>query len=332
MRNQIVGFKPTVGLTSRAGVIPESENQDSVGTFGRTVRDAVLALDAIYGPDELDARTMDQQGPKGGFEKLLSKKDVLRGANFGLPRQSFLDKTDDETRDVLLNVVRLLESSGAKVWDTEISNHKQIVSPTGWDWDFDAKPRSDGTKMSEYTYIKVDFFNNINDYLKKLKVSPMRSLEHIVNYNKLYSGSEGGFPQSHPAFYSGQDGLEAALATGGRKDDIYEEALSSRQSSARQGIDEALHNRQLNGLLVPLEPGQSYQIAAQAGYPMITLPVGVHADSGMGIGLGIMHTAWRDDELVRFGSAIEDLLSSTQFKRTLPTWRGARERNLPIPL
>jgi amidase len=56
-RNAVVRIKPTFGLTSRAGVVPESEHQDSVGVFGRTVRDAVYALDAIRGVDELNNYT-----------------------------------------------------------------------------------------------------------------------------------------------------------------------------------------------------------------------------------------------------------------------------------
>ncbi|XP_044723847.1 amidase domain-containing protein [Hirsutella rhossiliensis] len=332
MRNQIVGFKPTVGLTSRAGVIPESEHQDSVGTFGRTVRDAVLALVAIYGSDKLDPYTELQSTlhiPEKSFEKLLSTKEILKEAKFGIPWQSFWRLTDPETRDVLLIVINLLKTCGAEIYNmTEIKAHESIISPEGWDWDFNGT----SDKGSEYSVVKVDFYNNINQYLDRLLYSPMRSLRDIVEYNRRYSGSEGGFPNAHPAFPSGQDGLEAALATGGIQDAAYNDALNFRQGSARDGIDAALQHegKQLNGLLVPLEPGQSYKIAAQAGSPMITLPAGVHKESGMGIGLGIMQAAWKDDELVRWGSAIEDMMSCTQRRRTLPTWRGAQERNLPM--
>lgn len=300
------------------------------------MRDAVLALDAIYGVDELDPRTKKQKDYaelQGGLERHLSKSEILKGAGFGIPN-CLWKSTDEETRSVLDKVLNLLKESGANLYRTEIKNHEMLVSLTGWDWDFDPSTKDNGTKQSEYTYIKVDFYNNINNYLRKLKFSPMGSLKDIINYNKLYSGSEGGFPQLHPAFYSGQDGLDASLATQGMKDTNYKQALEFRQRLTREGIDTALVHKetQLNGLLVPLEPGQRYQVAAQAGYPMITLPAGIHRDSGMGIGLEIMQTAWRDDELVRWGSAIEDLMWCTQWKRTLPTWRGARERNLSVPL
>jgi amidase len=70
--------------------------------------------------------------------------------------------------------------------------------------------------------------------------------------------------------------------------------------------------------------GQTYQIAAQAGYPMITLPAGVHLSTGMPFGIAIMQTAWGEAELVKWASAIEDLqlTSGVPYKRTLPKWHG----------
>ena len=67
---------------------------------------------------------------------------------------------------------------------------------------------------------------------------------------------------------------------------------------------------------------------------MLTLPAGVHADSGMPYGLALMQTAWHEDELVRYGSAIEDLIkvygTSSGLGRTMPEWRGLYERNIPV--
>ena len=86
-RNAIVGIKPTVGLTSRSGVIPECTHQDTVGTFGKTVRDAVYALDAIYGVDSRDNYTSAQVGktPQGGYVPYLSTASSLKGAKCGIP-------------------------------------------------------------------------------------------------------------------------------------------------------------------------------------------------------------------------------------------------------
>ncbi|KAI8932609.1 hypothetical protein NX059_010108 [Plenodomus lindquistii] len=337
-RNALVGIKPTVGLTSRAGVIPESIHQDTVGSFGRTVRDAAYALDAIYGTDPRDNYTLAQKGrtPAGGYIPFLSNRYALQNATFGLPWHSFWVYADEEQQSVLLSIIHMIETAGGTVLNnTELPNYRTIVSPNGWNWDY-------GTTRgypneSEYTVVKVDFYNNIAAYLSELENTNIKSLEDIVTYNYANDGSEGGnpWPRGIPAFYSGQDGFLASLETKGNMDQTYYQALSFTQRSAREeGIDAALINngRRLDALLVPPDVGQTYQIAAQAGYPMVTLPAGVHADTGMPFGLALMGTAWSEGSLLKWASAIEDLqLSSAGApKRTLPKWHGYLEKNIPV--
>lgn len=335
MRNAIVGFKPTVGLTSRAGVVPESEHQDSVGAFGRTVRDAVVVLDAIYGVDGRDNYTEAQKGktPKEGYVQFLTGKKALKGASFGLPWQSFWVKADPEQLRALVAVLEILEGHGATILNnTEITDWETIVSPDYWNWDL-------GTARgypneSEYTVVKVDFYNNIKSYLSELKNTNIRSLEDIVQYNYDNDGTEGGnpWPLGNPAFYSGQDGFLASLETKGIEDETYWQALGFTQGKTRKGIDDALtyRGKKLNGLLVPPDVGQAYQIAAQAGYPVVTVPVGTHSASGMGFGLAVMQTAWGEGELVKWASAIEDALKGTGYGRTRPKWYGYLQRNIPV--
>ncbi|KAK1516624.1 amidase [Colletotrichum paranaense] len=338
-RNAIVGFKPTVGLTSRAGVIPESEHQDSVGTFGRTVRDAVYAFDAIYGIDERDNYTLAQEGrtPEGGYTQFLSTKEILKGATFGLPWNSFWALADDEQRESLEQLLKLITSAGATIINnTEITDYETIVSPDGWDWDY-------GTSRgypneSEYTVVKVDFYNNINTYLSELENTDIKTFEDIIAFNYDNDGTEGGhpWPLGTAAFYSGQDGFLASLESKGIKDETYLQAVEFSQQSTRSGINDALtssNGTKLAGLLVPPDVGQTYQIAAQAGYPMITLPAGVRSSTGMGFGLAIMQTAYGEAELVKWGSAIEDLQLTTEgnpYKRTLPNWYEYLTRNVPV--
>lgn len=338
-RNAVVGIKPTVALTSRAGVIPESEHQDSVGTFGRTVRDAVYALDAIFGIDERDNYTLAQQSPDAGFVGFLSNKTALQGATFGIPWESFWVYADAEQQETLVSLVQLIEDAGATVVNsTEILNFELLVSPDGWDWDYGSTRGY--PNESEYTVVATDFYRNIRTYLSELENTNIRSLEDIVAFNLANDGTEGGnpWPLGIPAFYSGQDGFLASLETGGNYTEEYFQALSFTQGKTRDGIDSALglldpNTPTLNGLLVPPDVGQTYQIAAQAGYPMITLPAGVHAETGMPYGLAIMQTAWREDELVKYGSAIEDLQLTTEgnrIKRTRPSWYGYLEPVIPV--
>ncbi|KAF4449595.1 hypothetical protein F53441_7162 [Fusarium austroafricanum] len=339
-RNALVGFKPTVGLTSRAGVIPESEHQDSVGTFARNVKDATLVMDAIYGVDKRDNYTSAQKSktPKGGYAQFLTNKEALKGATFGLPWKSFWALADEDMQSQLLELVKLIEDAGATIINgTEITNYETLVSPTGWNWDY-------GTARgfpneSEYTYIKVDFYRNIETYLSEVSNTKVRNLKDIVEFNKKYDGVEGGYPYKNgkgiPAFASGQDGFLASLKTKGEQDETYWQALEFCQTSCRKGINDALTHKgkKLSGLLVPPQVAQAPQIAAQAGYPVITIPGGYAKDSGMPFGLAIMQTAWAEAELVKWASAIEDLQRSTDApsKRRLPKWLGYLERNVPVP-
>jgi amidase len=337
-RNAIIGIKPTVGLTSRAGVIPESMHQDTVGTFGRTLRDAAYSFDAIYGVDHRDNYTLAQAGktPEGGYMGYLVDRSALRNATFGLPWKSFWVHTDAEQQAQLLSIIRLIEETGATVVNnTEIPNYNVTVSPDGWNWDYGTTRGF--ANESEYTVIKVDFYNNIKSYLSELGNTRIRSLEDIVAYNYANDGTEGGnpWPLGNPAFYSGQDSFLASLETKGVMNETYNEALAFTQRTTREeGIDAALSNngQPLDALLVPPDVGQSYQIAAQAGYPMITLPAGVHSDTGMPFGLALMGTAWSEGCLLKWASAIEDVQLTTRgsLKRTAPKWHGHLERNVPV--
>ncbi|KAJ6184871.1 hypothetical protein N7519_006172 [Penicillium mononematosum] len=335
-RNSVVGIKPTVGLTSRAGVIPESAHQDTVGTFGKTVRDAVYALDAIYGIDSRDNYTSAQEGltPVGGYAQFLTNQTALKGAVFGIPWESFWALGDADQIAQLLDLVELIESAGATIINgTELPHYKKIVSPDGWNWDYGTTRGY--SNESSYSYIKVDFYNNLRDYLSEVENTNIRSVEDLVQYNIDNYGSEGGLPGIHPAFGSGQDGLLASLETKGVMDETYFQALEFCQRTTREeGIDAALKqgNVTLDGLLVPPDVAQSIEIAAQAGYPVITLPAGVNDASGMPFGLAIMNTAFSEATLVKYASAIEDLKKNQGAKgdRALPQWRGYLERPLPV--
>lgn len=118
-------------------VVPESSHQDTVGTFGRTVRDATYALDGIYGVDPRDNYTLAQKSriPEGGYAQFLTTKDALRGAAFGLPWNSFWVYADTEMQAILLDLITLIEKAGATVINgTELPNYQTTVSPNGWNW------------------------------------------------------------------------------------------------------------------------------------------------------------------------------------------------------
>lgn len=118
-------------------VIPESTHQDTVGSFGRTVRDATYALDAIYGVDEQDNYTTGQLGktPAGGYVPFLRHSDALKNATFGLPWQSFWALVDPYQQGQLVELLDLIKGAGATIVNgTELPNYQSIISPDGWNW------------------------------------------------------------------------------------------------------------------------------------------------------------------------------------------------------
>jgi amidase len=315
-------------------VIPESHNQDTVGCLAKTVRDATYCLDGIYGIDSHDNYTLIQQAPTGGFSQFICNKDVLKGAKFGLPWLSFWQLASTKQQEQLLELIRVIESAGATIINgTELPYWQTIVSPDGWNWDYGTT--TGFPNESEYTYVKTDFYNDIAAYLAELNNTDIRSLADIVQYDIDNVGLEGGIPNVHPAFQSGQDGFDASLATGGVMNETYWQALEFCHRTTREdGIDAALHNygTQLAALLVPPDVAQTHQIAAQAGYPMITLPAGINPDTGMPFGLALMGKAWSESTLVRYASAIENLQTSggTKYRRTSPQWLDFESKNIPV--
>lgn len=284
--------------------------------------------------DSRDKYTLVQEAPEGGFSQFVVNQTALKNATFGLPWLSFWQLADSDQISQLLELIDLIESAGATVINgTELPTWQTIVSPAGWNWDYGSTRGF--PNESEYTYVKVDFYNDITKYLAELNNTAIRSLQDIVDYNIQNVGTEGGLPSVHPAFESGQDGFLASLATGGIMNKTYWDALNFCHKSTREdGIDAALANNgsPVDALLVPPDVAQTYQIAAQAGYPMITLPAGVHPDTGMPFGLALMGTAWSESVLVKYASAIEDLQkqSGTKYQRTLPKWYSYLTKNVPV--
>lgn len=181
--------------------------------------------------------------------------------------------------------------------------------------------------------VKVDFYNHVKKYLDEVSKCQIRSVEDIIEYNLDSAGSEGGLPGMVPGFPAGQERFYQSAATKGEEDETYHAALEFMQSSTRRGIDSALRNsgRAVDALLVPTDVQQAGSVAAQAQYPVITVPTGVNATrTGMPFGLMLMGTAWGESNLIRLASAVEDALRADGSQRPLPQWRDRQRRVVPV--
>ncbi|KAF1832859.1 amidase family protein [Decorospora gaudefroyi] len=328
-RNALVGIKPTVGLTSTIGVIPEAPSMDTVGTFGRSVEDATIILDVIADKSVIPDGRADVQASRESdtYTSLLAKKDALKGARFGLPSKRVWEAASKRTKhkseyDALKKVTEQMIGAGAQIFDVDFPSAEEIIAPDGWDWEYGAG--MSGSKLSEFTVVRTEFYRSLREYLSKLKNNEngILALEDVVAYNLNHTDTEGGAPGTHPAWPTGQDNFDKCIESKDWENTVYTEALEYIfRKSREEGIDAALRHRDgdLDGLLVPLqaEGGVACSVAAKAGYPMITVPVGVN-EIGVPFGMGIIQTAWKESLLIRYGSAIEDLIG----RRQKPTFRN----------
>lgn len=316
--NGVVGIKPTVGLTSRAGVIPISENMDSVGTFGRTVVDAVVGLDAI-----VDRAMCSDRYVQLPLSQYLTTAEVLKGARFGRPMRRCWNNIPATCQKVADHFIASISTAGAEIIDVDLPSIDERVAPNGeWNWE-----HGDVDKR-EWTVAKADAYNGIKSYLQQLKTSPVRSIEDIVSYNEANSGTEGPTAGQVAAFPNGHDNLIEIMESKGRKDATYHAALHHiRKQTRENGIDAALS--EVDALLFCDRRGIGQQYAAQAGYPIICIPIGLD-EAGLPVSISVQHTAWSEAKLVKWASAIEDLWNKEHGWRAVPTFRNCNAKNIPI--
>ena len=332
-----MGIKPTVGLTSRGGVIPISESQDSVGPFGRTVADAVRALDVIARPDKEDRHsTVPERRQPQSYFGCLTDRHALRGARFGLPMRRFWDLAPGPQRKVAERTLTWLTEAGAEIIPVEMPCAEERIHEDGhWDWE---RYGDTAPAISEITVSKVETYYLMHEYLGKLENAPMRSLEDIVRFNDENRGTEGGHAGDLPAFADGQDLFRKCVETKGIKGSTYYAALQHIRSQCREnGIDAALNYHDmsvdsditLDALLFCDIKMAGQCIAAQAGYPIVAIPIGIDPD-GMPVSLTLQHSAWEEATLVRWASAIEDLVMEKQGTRKTPTYQNHLRKNVPV--
>ncbi len=292
--NGVVGLKPTVGLVSRAGVIPIAHSQDTVGPFGRTVADVALVLEAILGPDPRDAATQTNR-LAGGMSAFLDA-GALRGARIGIARETFFGYSD-KSDQVAEAAIQVLRNAGAEVVDpANIATAKAMQ-----------------TSDSEMTVLLYEFKADLDAYLATLpNEAQVHSLAELIEFNIAHRDEEMA--------YFGQENLELALAKGPLTEPEYLQALAQNQRLARQeGIDAVMEEHRLDALMMPTGSpawkidlidgdhglGGSSQPAALAGYPAVTVPAGY--PFGLPVGITFMGRPFSEPRLLALAYAFEQL-------------------------
>ncbi len=303
----VVGIKPTVGLTSRAGVIPVAHSQDTVGPHGRTVADAAAVLGALVGVDPRDAATSASAGKFYTDYTQFLDPHGLRGARIGVARKVFFGYSKEA--DHIVNVaIKTMQAVGAQIIDpADIPSIRDIVSSS-----------------SEFEVLLYEFKADLNQYLASRVPNPryphapvMRTLVDVIAFNESRAAIE--MP------YFGQEIFHMAQKKGPLTDQTYLTALETSQRLSRtEGIDAVLDKFHLDAIVAPTQGpawpidllhgdhflGGSSKPAAMAGYPIISVPAGYA--SGLPVGISFMGRAYSEPTLIKLAYAFEQ---ATQTRR-----------------
>jgi len=298
----LVGLKPTVGVISRSGVIPISISQDTAGPMARTVADAAILMNGLAAVDQQDPAGAAAAGKIPADYTTFLDAGALKGKRFGVLRQAMGFHPDvDKAMEAAIAAVK---AAGGEVVDIKIANYN------GWN-------------DSEFEVLLYEFKDGLNAYLKS-SGSPHTSLEALIAWNK--ANAEKAMP------FFGQELFERAQAKGAVSDAAYVKARSAaRRMAGQEGLLAALRRDKLAAVIVPsMSPawptdhvlgdhfvGAGYGMAAVAGTPSITIPIG--ETHGLPLGLTFMGAPYSEGELISYAYALEQLTMARKAPQYKPT-------------
>ena len=297
--NGIVGFKPTVGLWSRSGIIPISVTQDTAGPMARTVKDAAIMLGVLAGVDEKDPVTGQSAGRTSPEYGIYCLKEGLKSAKIGVEMSQL--KGHEGVVALYRQAIETMKQQGAEIVEVELLAPIRELGST------------------EFTVLQYEFKDGLNKYLAG--VDGMRSLAEVIAFNSKN--------EARAMPYFKQETLESSQAKGGLDSKEYLDALAS-STSARKIIDDLMIKHQLDALvgvtsgpacctdLVLGNYGSGFSFsspAAKAGYPHITVPMG--AIQGLPVGLSFVSGAYKEGKLLSLAYSYEQ----ASMKRAAPEFK-----------
>ena len=288
----LVGMKPTVGLVSRFGIIPISQTQDTAGPMTRSVADAAVLLSALGGVDSRDTATASAAAHiEADYTKFLDPAG-LKGARIGVVRE--YAGFNMEVDRLLGEAISAMKHAGAEVIDP-------VKIPT-----------IDKFQQAELEVLLFEFKDGLNRYFSWVTKSQVHTMKEVIEFNNNHRKTE--LP------YFGQDLMERSEQKGPLTSAEYVNALKQcRQQSRTEGIDAAMDSLKLDALIAPTDSpawttdlingdhstAGSSSLAAVAGYPHITVPMGLVF--GMPVGISFFGRAWSEGKLIKLAYAYEQL-------------------------
>ncbi len=303
--NGLVGIKPTLGLVSRAGIVPIAHSQDTAGPMARTVADAAILLGALAGADPDDAATAESTARGHKDYTPFLDPNGLKGARIGVVRKLF---GFDAKVDALMNeAIAEMKRQGAELIDpAEIESLHKFGE-------------------TEDLVLQYEFKSDLNAYLAGLGPgAPVHTLAEIIEFNDKNKGNE--MP------YFGQELFIKSEARGPLTTKEYLDALEKNHRLSRtEGIDAVMEKFKLDALVAPTGgpawttdlingdhgTGGSSEAAAVAGYPNITVPAGLVF--GLPAGISFFGRAWSEPTLIKIAYAFEQATRHRAAPRFLAT-------------
>jgi len=296
----LVGIRSTMGLTSRAGVIPLSYLADVAGPMARTVEDAVIVFQVIVGEDPEDPMTARAHGRAIPDYSASLVRDGLRGARIGILRQAYEQRgePDPEIVAVFTRALDDMRAAGAEIVDG-------VTVP-----DVERPPRELGSCRG--------FAYDMNEYLRTRGArAPRHTLDEIID--------SGLFLESL------QRRMEGYRGQAGQAPDS--EACQADAASRRafgDAVEQTMDALKLDGFVYPtwgypprligdLESphGDNSQLfSPRSGFPAINVPMGYTRDDTLPAGVTFFGRAWDEATLIRLAYAYEQ---ATQRRKPPPT-------------
>ena len=322
-QNGLVTVKPTVGLISRAGIIPISHSQDTAGPLTRTVRDAAILLNVLAAPDPLDPATARMRRPADYTDAL--DPDGLKGARIGVPSDPsdpandvYYGKLGPKAQAVMAQVIATLEAQGATIMRANIATEGWIGGPGTMMGILNRNPES---KTKNEPAIRPIVFvyelkHDLNRYLRDWATeTPVKALADIISFNQAHADR---------ALRFGQDILLAAEVTRGDLAELEYKSARAMDLHANKelGLDAYIDKYRLDAVLFPGTAGAG--IAAKPGYPSVQVPAGFTSGyegkptPDYPLGATFTGKAWSEPTLLRLAYAYEQASKARRMPPDLP--------------
>jgi amidase len=310
----VVGIKPTVGLTSRAGVVPISHSQDTVGPHGRSVADAAAVLSAIASrtADPRDAATgtspngKPRPGIPADYTKFLDSNG-LKGAKIGALRGPVLTGYSTETDAVYQQAIDAMRAAGATVVDpVALPDMDEILASS-----------------AELIVLLYEFKRDLKAYLDNRVGVPIKTLADAIAFNNAHADTE--------LKWFGQEIFELADSDPFTAGDYAQALADDRRLGGKDGIDAALSAGGFDALVAPTGSpawttdlvngdhflGASSFPSAMAGYPIINVPAG--NPFGLPVGISFFAGAFSEPLLIKLASGFEAATKARLVPQIQPT-------------